>query len=174
MAEKFCYPAYSNCLPHWSIYFWDNRLKRSINFLSNTQAYNSAFQMTSFGCDEIKARTVWNPCFKLHGHIYHSIESLASPENSTAKFAQIYFVSDDKVQSSLHQTVIQDLRSDIVDQLQHMMLHQSNSYARSLKMALDISSCHSQELQSSLMPISNHLMSTKEDSMHHYPTKLAF
>ena len=64
------------------------------HFLSNTEAYNSAFQTASFECDEIKARTGWNPCFKVQGQIYHSIGSLASPENSTAKFAQIYFVGD--------------------------------------------------------------------------------
>ena len=102
--------------------------------------------MTSFGCDEIKACTGWNSCFKVQRQIYHSIGSLAPPENSTAKFAQIYFVGDDKFQSSLRQTVIQGLRSDIVDQLQHM-LHQSNSYARSLKMAVDILSSHSQEFK---------------------------
>ena len=64
------------------------------HFLSNTGAYNSAFQMTSFGCDEITARTRWNPCFKVQGQIYHFIGSLAPPENSTVKFAQIYFVCD--------------------------------------------------------------------------------
>ena len=62
------------------------------------------------------------------------------------KFTQIYFVGDDKVQSSLRQTVIQGLRSDIVNQLQHM-LHQSNCYTRSLKMAVDILSCHSHEFK---------------------------
>ena len=112
-----------------------NLLEQSVevqHFLSNTRAYNLAFQMTSFGCDEIKARTCWNPCFKVQGQIYHSIGRLAPSENSTAKFDQISFVGDDKVQSSLRQTVIQGLRPHIVDQLQHM-LHQSNSYARSLK-----------------------------------------
>ena len=64
------------------------------HFLLNIRAYNLAFQLTSFGCDEIKARTGWNFCFKVQGQICQSIGSLAPPENSTAKFAQIYFVSD--------------------------------------------------------------------------------
>ena len=64
------------------------------HFLSNTRASSSAFQLTSFGCDKIKARTGWNPCFKVQGQICHSIGSLAPPENSTAKFAQIYVVGD--------------------------------------------------------------------------------
>ena len=85
--------------------------------------------------------------FKLQGQTYHSSESLAPPENSTAKLTQIYFVGDDIVLFSVHQTVIQGLRQHTVDQLQHMMLHQSNSYTQSLRMAVDILSRHSQEFK---------------------------
>jgi hypothetical protein len=71
----------------------------SQHFLANTRAYNSAFQMTSMGCHEIRA-TGWNPCFKVQGQIYHSIESLIPPQGQQPKFAPIYFVGDEERERS--------------------------------------------------------------------------
>ena len=111
--------------------------RESRDFLSKIRSYNSAFQMTSMGCDEILFRRQWNPCYKIQGQIYHRIGSLCPENNEKAKFAQIYFVGNEEEEISLRQSALPGLTPGTVVDLQRM-LHSHNSYVRSLKMAHEI------------------------------------
>ena len=115
----------------------------SSHFLSKIRSYNSAFQITSMGCNEVVLRQQWNPCFKIQGQVYHRIGSL-SPEHEKPKFAQIYFVGDENEEMSLRHETIPGLKPSIVADLQQI-LHDNNSYVASLKMAHEILSTHHNE-----------------------------
>ena len=45
------------------------------HFLANICKYNSAFQMTSFGCNEV-SMAGFNPSFRIQGQVYHLIGSI--------------------------------------------------------------------------------------------------
>ena len=45
------------------------------NFLANIRRYNSAFQMTSFGCNEV-TMPGFNLSFRIQNHEYHCIGSM--------------------------------------------------------------------------------------------------
>ena len=47
----------------------------SNHFLSNIRKYNCAFQMTSFGCNEV-TMAGFNPSFRVQGQVYHLIGSI--------------------------------------------------------------------------------------------------
>jgi len=57
----------------------------SNHFLNNIRKYNSVFQMTSFGCNEV-TMPGFNPSFRIQGQVYHCIGSMVpsadeSPQN---------------------------------------------------------------------------------------------
>ena len=56
----------------------------SKTFLNALRSYNSAFQFTSFGANEI----VVMPTFKIQGQIYHLMGSLPPTQNEVPKFLQ--------------------------------------------------------------------------------------
>ena len=45
------------------------------HFLTNIRKYNSVFQMTSFGCNEV-SMAGFNPSFRIQGQVYHLIGSI--------------------------------------------------------------------------------------------------
>ena len=45
------------------------------HFLANIRRYNSAFQMTSFGCNEV-TMPGFNLSFRIQNHVYHCIGSM--------------------------------------------------------------------------------------------------
>ena len=56
------------------------------HFLANIRKYNCAFQMTSFGCNEI-TMAGFNPSFRVQGQVYHLIGSIVpSTGESPTKF----------------------------------------------------------------------------------------
>ena len=58
------------------------------HFLANICKYNCAFQITSFGCNEV-SRSGFNPSFRIQGQVYHLIGSIVPTEGEYPKFAQI-------------------------------------------------------------------------------------
>ena len=79
-------------LPHYLQSLYDGSDVNSKHFLANLRRYNCAFQMTSFGCNEI-IMPGFNPSFIIQGQVYHRIGSLCPPHRSTShKFCQIYFM----------------------------------------------------------------------------------
>ena len=69
----------------------------SKHFLNNIRKYNSAFQMTSFGCNEI-SMPGFNPSFRIQGQVYHRIGSMVPSTGDTPKFCQIYFIDNQESQ----------------------------------------------------------------------------
>ena len=61
------------------------------HLLTNIRKYNCAFQMTSFGCNEINI-TGFNPSFRIQGQVYHLIGSITPTTGESPKFSQIYFI----------------------------------------------------------------------------------
>ena len=63
------------------------------HFLANIRKYNCAFQMTSFGCNEV-SMAGFNPSFRIQGQVYHLIGSIVPTAGESPKFAQIYFIDN--------------------------------------------------------------------------------
>ena len=70
----------------------------STHFLDNTSKYNSVFEVTSMGCNEIKQSTDWTPTSKVHGQVCHLIGSMCPMPNEVEKFAQIYCIGDEETE----------------------------------------------------------------------------
>ena len=56
------------------------------HFLANIRKYNSVFQMTSYGCNEV-SMTGFNRSFRIQGQVYHLIGSILPSEGESPKFA---------------------------------------------------------------------------------------
>ncbi|CAE1332525.1 unnamed protein product [Acanthosepion pharaonis] len=111
----------------------------STHFLEAIRKYNCCFQMTSFGAKAI-SEGGWMPTFKVQGQVYHLMGSLLADQGEPPQFLQIYILADYKKQVDVHLGILPtDIsvgpRRDILFRLQDM-LHETNSYTRSLKFAL--------------------------------------
>lgn len=100
-------------LPHYLQSLYDGSDLNSVHFLSNIRRYNSAFQMTSFGCNEI-TMPGFNPSFTIQGQVYHRIGSLCPPTGDHPKFCQIYFMDNITSQVTTRCNVIDGLVPEIV------------------------------------------------------------
>ncbi|CAH0697151.1 unnamed protein product [Spodoptera exigua] len=105
---------------------------KSSHFFKNIRAYNSAFQMTSFGVNQI-VEAGFMPTFKVQGQVYHQIGSLLPTD--TPKFLQVYFISDFHEQANVRSRHIPNLDSGLVRGLQSM-LHNVNPHIENFKAAL--------------------------------------
>ncbi|CAE1298320.1 unnamed protein product [Acanthosepion pharaonis] len=115
----------------------------SKHFLAKIRQYNCAFQMTSFGGNAFR-EVGWNPTFKVQGQVYHRIGSLLPETATDSAFLQIYFIADSNQQADARMGIIPENdtgqdnhpRRNIINSLQQM-LHETNSYVRSFKYALE-------------------------------------
>ena len=105
-------------------------------FLSNIRRYNSAFQMTSFGCSKEVREPGFMPTFKVQGQVYHQIGSLLPSNNEPHRFLQIYFMGDSEQEAARRCDIIPNLNKDLITELQ-TMLHEHNYYVNEFKTALD-------------------------------------
>lgn len=110
-----------------------NSHPKSTHFLNNIRKYNTAFQMTSLGCNRIMIGN-FNPTFKIQGQVYHLIGSLLPHTNQEPKFLQIYFLGSDEmdIRSKLNPGLDMNLLKSLQD-----MLHKYNNYINSFKTILD-------------------------------------
>ena len=106
------------------------------HFLNNIRKYNCAFQMTSFGCNEI-AFPGFNPSFKIQGQVYHRIGSMVPSTGESPKFCQIYFIDDQESQVATRCQIVDGLRPDIVSGINHLLYH-DNHYVQLFKVAKEI------------------------------------
>ena len=83
------------------------------HFLANIRKYNSVFQMTSFGCNEV-SMAGFNPSFRIQGQVYHLIGSIVPTQGESPKFAQIYFVGDEDVEVATRSAIVDGLKPDII------------------------------------------------------------
>ena len=88
----------------------------SKHFLHNIRKYNSCFQMTSFGANQVRLPG-FMPIFKVSGQIYHIIGSLL-PSEEDHKFLQIYFIGDSTNQAQQRCKCIDDVNYNIVHDIQ--------------------------------------------------------
>ena len=96
----------------------------SAEFLKNIRAYNSAFQMTSFGSNRV-IEPGWMPTFKVQGQVYHTLGSLNPEEGNEEKYLQVYFMGDTIQQANRRSTIIPGTKMNILGPLQQM-LHSHN------------------------------------------------
>ena len=73
---------------------YNGQSEKSIHFLENVRKYNSAFQMTSFGCNEVSSNG-WNPTFRIQGQTFYLIGPLESENENLEIFLQVYFLDTD-------------------------------------------------------------------------------
>ena len=59
------------------------------HFSANIRKCNCAFQMTSFGCNEV-SMFGFNLTFRIQGQVYYLIGSIVPTEGKSPKFAQIH------------------------------------------------------------------------------------
>ena len=106
------------------------------HFLANMRKYNCAFQMTSFGCNEV-SMSGFNPSFRIQDQVYHLIGSIVPTEGESPKFAQIYFIDDQESEIATRTAIVDGLRPDIIRGV-NQLLHDSNHYVEVFKVAKDI------------------------------------
>ena len=88
------------------------------HFLENIRAYNSTFQMTSFGAGMFDA--MWST-FRVQGQVYHRIGSLQPLPNATPEFLQLYFIADQNEQAQQRRINFPQTRLDVTLRLQEML-----------------------------------------------------
>ncbi|XP_039969003.1 uncharacterized protein LOC120780825 [Bactrocera tryoni] len=123
----------------------------SKHFLQNIQAYNSCFQMTSFGATKI-IRDSFMPTFKIKGQIYHRAGSLIPFADADYQFLQIFFIGNENGQLNQRCNIATGTRREIVLNLQRF-LNEHNELIRLFKIALD------------RMPSDNHRIVIRADKM---------
>ncbi|CAE1224618.1 unnamed protein product [Acanthosepion pharaonis] len=115
----------------------------SKHFLAKIRQYNCAFQITYFDGNAFR-EVGWNPTFMVQGQVYHRIGSLLPETDTDSTFLQIYFITDYNQWADARMGIIPENdkgqdnypRRDIIMNLQQM-LHETNSYVRSFKYALE-------------------------------------
>ncbi|GFS96752.1 helitron_like_N domain-containing protein [Trichonephila clavipes] len=108
----------------------------SRRFLKNIRKYNTCFQKTSFGADNIVSMQVFCPTFTIQGQIYHTIGSLLPATNIQPKFWQVYFMGDKEAQVNRRSEYVQGVERNTVQKIQQV-LHNHNILVHEFKMAKD-------------------------------------
>ena len=106
------------------------------HFLANIRKYNCAFQMTSFGCNEI-TMTGFNPSFRTQGQVYHLIGSIAPATGESPKFCQIYFIDNRESEVATRCAIVDGLRPDIVSGINQLLVD-DNHYVEVFKLAKEV------------------------------------
>ncbi|XP_064619488.1 uncharacterized protein LOC135482932 [Lineus longissimus] len=120
----------------------------STHFLQNIRSYNSAFQMTSFGCNRFLLPG-WNPTYTIQGQVCHRIGDLYPDATAQPQFLQIYFVQNLSHELKHRQSITGNgnLRTHLINGL-NSLLHAQNKYIRQLKSAVEyLSLQESQDLR---------------------------
>ncbi|XP_014772301.1 uncharacterized protein LOC106870662 [Octopus bimaculoides] len=118
---------------------YDGTNTESKHFLNNIRKYNCAFQMTSFSANVVQEGE-FMPTFKVQGQVYHRIGSLEPAENKDPQFLQLYFLGNLHEQATRRNSISNGTKFQLIMQLQDL-LHQTNSYVRSFKYALETDTC---------------------------------
>ena len=106
------------------------------HFLANIRKYNCAFQMTSFGCNEV-SMAGFNPSFRIQRQVYHLIGSIIPTQGESHKFAQIYFIDNEESEVATRSAIVNGLKPDIIRGI-NQLLHQTNHYVELFKVAKEI------------------------------------
>jgi hypothetical protein len=99
------------------------------HFFDNSRRYNTLFQMTSFGANEIAEGNIM-PTFKIQGLVHHLIGNLLPKIRNNTKFLQIYFMSESD-QVSTRTNMIPNLKRGLIESLQTVLSEIIISYRAS-------------------------------------------
>lgn len=110
--------------------------QESRRFLDKIRKYNSCFQMTSFGANQVIRSSGFSPTFTVQGQVYHRIGSLLPVNNEKHSFLQIYFMGNEYEEVSRRCQNIGELNKGTVLEIQRM-LHKHNHLVTTFKMAVD-------------------------------------
>ena len=84
-------PEPSPPLPQQLAVMFEGTTDQSVRFLQDIRKHNSAFQLTSLGCKEVRMNG-WNPQFRIQGQVCHLKGPLEPADEMQARFLQIYFM----------------------------------------------------------------------------------
>ena len=98
-----------------------------------TDSDNCAFQMTSFGCNEI-TMAGFNPSFRIQGQVYHPIGTMVPTADESPKFVQIYFIDNRELEVAARCAIVDGLRPDIVTSINRLLINE-NRYVENFKLA---------------------------------------
>ena len=121
-------------LPNPLATLYSGTTPQSVCFLENIRKYNSVFQLTSLGCNEVLLRG-WNPQFRIQGQLCHLIGSLLPPHDREPSFLQIYFMDGDE-QITRRNNVTTGLCHNTLLDIQDV-LSENHVYVRELKCAYE-------------------------------------
>ena len=108
----------------------------SRHFLPSKWKYNCAFQMTSFGCNEVHLPG-WNPSFRVQGQVFHQIGGLLPQPDQPPQFLQVYFIDNHCEETNTRMNINTGLKEHSVNNLSKM-LHQCNQSVQLLKTAREL------------------------------------
>jgi len=134
-AQQVCldfFPPLPNYLA--DLYYSDTPDSR--HFLASLRKYNCAFQMTSFGCNEVHLPG-WNPSFRVQGQVFHRIGSLLPQPDQPPQFLQVYYIDNHCEETNTRMNITTGLKEHIVTNL-CKMLHQCNQSVQLLKTAKEL------------------------------------
>lgn len=125
-------------LPHELYYLYADQGEEARHFRRHLRQYNSLFQMTSFGCKEIKPQHGWNPSIVIQGQIHHYIGSLLPEPDNQAQFIQIYFLDKEysiDVRMNMYPNI--ELRRNIIENIEYI-LRRANIYVTAFQQTKDM------------------------------------
>ena len=76
-------------LPQQLAVLFEGTTDQSVRFLQDIRKYNSAFQLTSFGCKEVRMNG-WNPQFRIQGKVCHLIGPVEPAFCRISEFPKAY------------------------------------------------------------------------------------
>ena len=118
-------------LPQQLAVLFEGTTDQSVCFLQDIRKYNSAFQLTSLGCKEVRM-IGWNPQFRIQGQVCHLIGPLEPADEMQTRFLQIYFM--DGNQQIQRSSITDGLCNSILLGIQET-LNQNQKYVKELKCA---------------------------------------
>ena len=104
------------------------------HFCKNIRAFNSSFQMTSFGVDRRVIHRGFCPTFTIQGQVHHRIGSIFPPLQQQHSFLQIYFMGSPQEELDRRCKIFQQINRYILYNLQNL-LHENNNLIRQFKTA---------------------------------------
>ena len=116
-------------LPQQLAVLFEGTTDQSVRFLQDIRKYNSAFQLTSLDCKEVRMNG-WNPQFRIQGQVCHLIGPLEPANEMQARFLQIYFM--DGIQQIQRSSITDGLCKSILLNIQEA-LNQNHKYVKELK-----------------------------------------
>ena len=146
----------------------------SAHFLKHIRQYNSAFQMTSFGCNEVTLRG-WNPSFRVQGQVCHLIGPLEPASQALPSFLQIYFM-DGNMATDRRLSVTDGLNRDLVLLLQNELnLTTYNRHVQQLKSSYEFARSNRIETFSIVIREANRPLHARDvNTTHQSAMKLLF